>query len=240
MQLGATLSIGDFVFPLLPRESLDFEMDRAIAKLDFPGGPPVYQDMGMNEKTLDFSGVFVGENALDYSDQVESLWWSGQELQLSYGDIQKRVRIQRYSPKIKRSDRVDYTIHLLVCFPESQLLDLSNVDGQSFNAGAALTINPNDPAAIEKTFDRSYTIKAGDTLWAIAARPDVFGDGSKWEILAKGNGITDEYNLQIGQVIKLPSSQNIASSIAADQSITSLALGSTGQSELQSIEQGAS
>jgi LysM repeat protein len=240
MKLGATLSLGGFTFPLLPRDSLDFAMDRSISKLDFPGGPPVYQDMGMNEKTLDFSGSIDGDDALDVNDQIETLWWGGKELQLVYGDIKKTVRIQRYAPKIKRSDRVDFTIHLLVVFPEDQILNLSNVDGQSFNAGAAVTIDPNDPDAIGKTFDRNYTIKAGDTLWDIAARSDVFGDGSKWEMLAKGNGITDEYSLQVGQILKIPSANNTDNSIAADASVKALALGATGQSELEAIEGGAS
>jgi LysM repeat protein len=240
MKLGATLSLGDFTFPLAPRDYLDFAMDRSISKLDFPGGPPVYQDMGMNEKTLDFSGSIDGDDALDINDQIETLWWGGKELQLVYGDIKKTVRIQRYAPKIKRSDRVDYTMHLIVVFPEDQILNLSNVDGQSFNSGAAVTVDPNDPNAISKTFDRAYTVKAGDTLWDIAASPDVFGDGSKWETLAKGNGITDEYSLQIGQVLKLPSASNTENSLAADDSVTALALGATGQSELQTIEGGAS
>ncbi|MEC0231284.1 LysM peptidoglycan-binding domain-containing protein [Paenibacillus alba] len=219
MQLGTEFKIDDFVFSIPPKDSLDFNMDRSIAKLEFPGGPPIYQDMGMGEKTLELSGSFSGPDALLDNDNLETLWWNGKEMQLSYGDIQKRVRIQSYKPKIRRNDRVDYSLSLIVCFPEDMLLDLSNVDGQSFVDSAAQTVST-DPESIDKTLDRAYTVKAGDTLWDIAARSDVYGDGTKWEILAKGNNITDEYSLQIGQIINVPSGSNVQASLAVDKAVT--------------------
>lgn len=219
MQLGTQFKIDDFVFPIPPKDSLDFNMDRSIAKLEFPGGPPVYQDMGMGEKTLELSGSFTGADALLDNDRLETLWWNGKEMQLSYGDIQKRVRIQNYKPKIRRNDRVDYTLSLIICFPEDQLLDLSNVQGQSF-VEAAAHIASADPEDIDKTLDRTYTVKSGDTLWAIAAKSDVYGDGTMWETLAKGNNITDEYSLQVGQVIKIPSGANVQASLAVDKAVT--------------------
>ncbi|NOV01343.1 LysM peptidoglycan-binding domain-containing protein [Paenibacillus planticolens] len=238
MQLGSQFILGDFVFPIAPKGSLDFDMDRSIAKLEFPGGPPDYQDMGMGEKLLDFSGSFVGDEALSHNDQIESLWWSGKELTLSCGDIQKTVRIQKYRPQIKRTDRVDYSISLIVCFPADQLLDISNVDGQSFVASAASTVSY-DTGVLVETLDRSYTVRAGDTLWGIAAKADVYGDGSKWEILAKGNGIDDEYSLQIGQIIKIPSGgMNAQSSVAVDKAISEKIVPTTSRAELLRMGEG--
>jgi len=49
-----------------------------------------------------------------------------------------------------------------------------------------------------------YTLKKGDTLWAIAKR--VYGDGSKWRIIAKANNISDAETrrLQIGRTLVIP------------------------------------
>lgn len=47
----------------------------------------------------------------------------------------------------------------------------------------------------------SYTVKKGDTLWAIAKQ--YLGDGSKYTVLAKLNSITNPNFITIGQVIKL-------------------------------------
>lgn len=49
---------------------------------------------------------------------------------------------------------------------------------------------------------RTYTVKAGDTLSAIAARE--LGDSSRWTDIADLNGIRDPRKLRVGQVLKLP------------------------------------
>jgi hypothetical protein len=49
---------------------------------------------------------------------------------------------------------------------------------------------------------RRYTVKPGDTLWAIAQR--TYGDGTKWTVIAAANGIRDPRALRVGQVLVLP------------------------------------
>lgn len=50
----------------------------------------------------------------------------------------------------------------------------------------------------------SYTVKEGDTLSQIAARKDVYGDASKWKLIAKANKIRDPKNLKVGKELKIP------------------------------------
>lgn len=52
-----------------------------------------------------------------------------------------------------------------------------------------------------KTPAKTYTVKAGDTLWAICQRE--LGDGSKFNEIAKLNGINNPSVIKVGQVIKL-------------------------------------
>ena len=48
----------------------------------------------------------------------------------------------------------------------------------------------------------NYTMKPGDTLWALASRH--LGSGTRWPELAKLNGIKDERRIPVGRVIKIP------------------------------------
>lgn len=55
--------------------------------------------------------------------------------------------------------------------------------------------------ASSKTTAKTYTVKKGDTLWAIAKKE--LGDGQKYKDLAKLNNISDPNKIQVGQVLKL-------------------------------------
>lgn len=49
---------------------------------------------------------------------------------------------------------------------------------------------------------RSYTVEAGDTLWAIAER--FYGDGNKFQAIADASGISNPDQIQPGQVLTIP------------------------------------
>jgi len=53
----------------------------------------------------------------------------------------------------------------------------------------------------ERVLPQSYTVRAGDTLWAIAAR--FYGDGALWRGLAEKNGVSDPKKLAVGRVLTL-------------------------------------
>ncbi len=49
----------------------------------------------------------------------------------------------------------------------------------------------------------SYTVKKNDSMWTISKA--WFGEGSKWNLIAKANPYVDPDRLKLGQVIQLPS-----------------------------------
>ncbi len=53
-----------------------------------------------------------------------------------------------------------------------------------------------------KTGTKKYTVKKGDTLWAIAKK--YYGDGSKYSKIAKENKLVDPNKISIGQVLIIP------------------------------------
>ncbi|GHJ50110.1 hypothetical protein Cs7R123_74520 [Catellatospora sp. TT07R-123] len=50
--------------------------------------------------------------------------------------------------------------------------------------------------------ERTYRVKAGDTLWDIAA--NYYGDGRQYMKIAKANNIADPNQIDIGWVLKIP------------------------------------
>lgn len=66
---------------------------------------------------------------------------------------------------------------------------------------------------------RSYTVQSGDSLWVIAARPEVYANGLLWPLIWRNNAvlIPDPNRLRRGQVLKLklhPSADEIAGAVA--------------------------
>lgn len=49
---------------------------------------------------------------------------------------------------------------------------------------------------------RTYTVRAGDTLYRLAAR--YYGDGSLWRRIAEANRITSTASIAVGQVLVIP------------------------------------
>ena len=58
------------------------------------------------------------------------------------------------------------------------------------------------PAPEPEPTVRAYMVVSGDTLWAIAER--VYGDGSKYQVIADANDISDPDLIQPGQLLIIP------------------------------------
>src|SRR5262249_2175382 len=55
----------------------------------------------------------------------------------------------------------------------------------------------------------TYTVKSGDTISLIAR--DIYGDINAWEALCKFNALTDCNAIEVGQVLKLPTKDQVSS-----------------------------
>lgn len=71
------------------------------------------------------------------------------------------------------------------------------------------------PAAQESA-SKSHVVKAGETLWSLAAR--YYGDGHQWQALARRNGIpiTDEPPLRVGMRLTVPARPTVRGAKAAE------------------------
>lgn len=62
-------------------------------------------------------------------------------------------------------------------------------------------LSPTGIKRAEKETPKTYTVKKGDSLWAIAQR--TYGDGTKYKEIAKKNGIYNPNLIYPGQVLQL-------------------------------------
>lgn len=49
---------------------------------------------------------------------------------------------------------------------------------------------------------KSVTVKSGDTLWGFAVKH--YGDGTRWQDIARQNGVDDPRKLPVGKVLEIP------------------------------------
>lgn len=197
--MATKVILGGILFDPAPRGKLKFNNPRSIAKLDIPGGPPVYQDMGEDETVMAWDGVLEGEDAYRKAIQIESMKDAGQVVQLIVSDFPelcKQVRIRNFPWDLVRQDRVEYSIELVAEMPPPVVVE-TIIPAAQGETGEEEQSPPPSPSGT------TYVIKQGDTLWALAQKH--FGDGTRWREIASVNGIMDPTTLQIGQEIIIPS-----------------------------------
>lgn len=106
------------------------------------------------------------------------------------------VSIESFSWKLSagNSGDIEYSLTLKK-YVFYQAMPVKVVKGEA----KAEAKRPNDKAT-----PTTYKLKSGDSLWSVAKK--TLGDGSKYKIIQKLNGITDSQlnKLPIGKVIKLP------------------------------------
>lgn len=195
--MATKITLGDVLIDPAPRKRLKFNNPRSIARQDIPGGPPVYQDMGEEETTLAWEGVLDGEDAYRKAIQIESMKDAGLVVQLIVSDfpeLSKLVRIRSFPWDLVRADRVEYTIELVAEMPPPVVSQVI--------APAAPQTGAEEPSPPTAPTGKTYVIKQGDTLWALAQKN--YGSGTRWREIANANGITDPTKLQIGQQIIIP------------------------------------
>ncbi|WCK53833.1 LysM domain-containing protein [Aneurinibacillus sp. Ricciae_BoGa-3] len=184
--------VGIFVFPLSPEREIDINDSREVAKLDIPGAPPKYQDMGKGEKTISWDGALVGDSAMAYATGIQLEMHKGTRLHFTYGPLNTMVRIKNFDKKVRRFDYIRYSIQLV----EDLMDPVQHTAGTANNV-----IKPKTPTAVKKAITKPKTvqIKQGETLSLLAKRYH-----TTWQTLAKLNGIVNPRKIPTGKIIKLP------------------------------------
>ena len=136
------------------------------------------------------SPFYDGTDAQSVLAKLKSWQDSGDPVRLilSDSDINDAFLIENVTETLREGDRdVGLTLTLREYKFKSAL---------AAQAGTDLNVR-----ADERSIPKTYAVKTGDTLWAIACR--FYGDGTRWSDLAARNYIGDPKHLQVGRVLTL-------------------------------------
>lgn len=150
--VDTVLKLGEFEFDNLEiPEAMPFGGDQRLVVHRLVGGARVVDAMGREDRNLDWSGIFLGPQALDRALFVDGMRVNGAPLALTWSEFRYTVAIARFDAVFARSYRIPYQISCLVVQdntrPITSLAPVSHTDVvYSDNATAqALGQQINDP-----------------------------------------------------------------------------------------------
>ena len=115
MQADTILTLGDFEFGRFEvPEKIGFGGDQALVAHKLVGGTRIIDAMGRDDAPLEWSGMFLGENALVRARHIDQLRIAGAPLTLSWSEFSYSVIIQSYRPDFSRYYEIPYRISCMV------------------------------------------------------------------------------------------------------------------------------
>lgn len=109
------LILGDLNFSRFEvPEHIQFGGDQALAVHELVGGKRVVDAMGRQDKTLEWSGMFIGDNASDRARYLNFLRISGKQLNLGWDQYFYRVVIKSALLDYRRKYEIPYSIICVV------------------------------------------------------------------------------------------------------------------------------
>jgi cytoskeletal protein RodZ len=126
---------------------------------------------------------------------------------LREGIKRPRFDVSRLSPRSRGALFLNLALVLLIGIvwwlilrpdPEPEAATTESTPVVAEQTPAAETPTPT-PAPTPAPTGETYTVASGDTLASIGAKL-----GVEWQKIAEANGLTEPYDLQIGQVLKIP------------------------------------
>ncbi|MCX7698190.1 MAG: LysM peptidoglycan-binding domain-containing protein [Candidatus Goldbacteria bacterium] len=121
-----------------------------------------------------------------------------------------------------------WTLFFIGCGAKSQKIS-SAADEESQVMEEAKT-------AAKETLPSTYIVEAGDTLWSIAAKPEIYGNKYQWPLIYDANrDILDSYNtpLQEGQKLIIPRNVSAVEIEAAKERAKELGIPDSGEEKIK-------
>lgn len=176
----------NYVWPHNPRVySIDYERKMAVSKTPF--GRYVLQDLGQTNRIMAGEGEFVGEGAYQEFGRLANAFYAPGPGQLIH-PVWQMASAHFVSLRLEQEPREDYVRYSFVFWEDAGLSGQLKKLSSSGGAG--------------QTRDRPsgfYTVKQGDTLWAIARDCGV----SMEELLELNPQIKNPGLIRVGEKVRV-------------------------------------
>ncbi len=106
-----TLTLDDFIFrdAEIP-EQITFGGDQKLAVHRLVGGSRVVDAMGRDDAALEWSGLFLGQDAVRRARHLDGLRIAGRQLDLTWNEFSYKVVIKSFRAPFERFYKIPYTI----------------------------------------------------------------------------------------------------------------------------------
>lgn len=195
--MSVTLGNIEFQVDELP-ESINLGGEQTLAVIKYPGGGIDVQPLGSFDDPISWDGVLWFAQAVQRCEALDNMRIQGTEVQLNFGSFSRNVVIHKFTYKYYNDFYIEYSIELqpLDYFNGLSASTVSSGSEESQGTGSyQSSSSQSTPSQV------SYTVKSGDTLWAIAV--NFYGDGTKFTQIASNNNIKNPSSINVGQVITI-------------------------------------
>ena len=130
--MATSLSLGDVLFADLEvPEHITFGGEQRLTVHELVGGTRIVDAMGRSDMPLDWSGWFMGQNALSRAQYLEAQRIAGTSVPLVWSELFYDVVIQRFEADFQREWMIPYRITCVVVANHSQ--PVTSLAGPSIN-----------------------------------------------------------------------------------------------------------
>ena len=146
MKADTYLTLADLQFSRYEIPShLSFGGEQALAIHELVGGNRIVDSMGRQDKPLEWSGVFFGDNATDRANYLNWLRIDGSQHTLTWGAYRYQVIIKSVTLDFERFYQIPYSISCVVVYDgtnmpsSSPATPIDSAIGQDLNTANTLT-----------------------------------------------------------------------------------------------------
>lgn len=180
---------------------IDEDVKRGVSISEHPveSGLDITDNVKRNPKVISLSGQIVGRNATQIRDKIEALHQKGQFVKYVGQNILSKALITEFDTSHPN------TIYGGCAFSmEIKEIRIAKSPLVVKKAVVQKQVTKQTTSAQAKATVRTYTVKRGDTLWAIAKK--YYGSGAKYPTIYEANKdkIKNPNLIQIGWVLKIP------------------------------------
>ena len=167
-----------------------------LAVNTFPGGNVSIQNFGSTYRDISWEGWFEGVDAMERMVQIGNMRQKGEPIVFRTENYAQTVIIEEFHPEHRTNFFIPFSITL------KRIVQITKPTTKEAVDKTAEQIKQEQQN--EENKEKSYTVKAGDTLSKIAK--NVYGNANEWDKIYQANQeiLQSPHKIQIGQVIKIP------------------------------------
>lgn len=177
----------------------DEDVKRGVAVSSHPveSGLDITDNVKRDPVTISIKGEIVGKDAAKKLQKITSLHHGGKYVKYVGRNIISKAIITSFDTSHPNTiyGGCSFTMEIKeIRVAKSPLVEKK----KKTNGGKKQTTKK----STKNTSSKTYTVKRGDTLWAIAKK--YYGNGAKYTKIASANKIKNPNSIKIGQKLKIP------------------------------------